>query len=180
MGPHDFDPEAVFAAFGARFGVLTAPFSRHRRVGEFFSDSSALPPGVAPSPVRTTYPVHVAIRHDLPAGGCVDIVTHRRSALGTSLTEHMWWSLVTLRLQTQGLPHATDRDVWAHAVAFRPQPPVQADCPVTLDGAALHWSFMVDEDLAVCGAESGGQTLLAAVCPVQLLGQLTIEMVPAA
>ena len=169
----------VFAAFGARFGVLEVPDSRLRHVGEFFSDSSAPPVGALPSG-GTLYPVYLTVRHHLASGGLVDVSTRRRSALDVDLAEHMWWSLINLRIAAEDRLTGTDRIEWARDVALQPRPAMRGDCRMLVDGAEARWELMVDGDLAVCGSDRAGQSLLAAVCPVDIVGRLAITTLPAA
>jgi hypothetical protein len=182
MGPFDFDPEVVFAAFGARFGVLEVPASRRRHVAEIFSDSSVPPIGTDPSQAAsgTGYPVYVTLRHDLADGGRVEVATRRRSAIHTDVAEHMWLSLINFRIAAEDRPPGLDRVGWVRDVALKPQPATRGESRVLVDGEEARWQVMVDGELAVCGAEGGGQTLLAAVCPVDLVDQLAIVTLPAA
>src|SRR5436305_3945825 len=68
-----FDPVAISLAFDGRFCMLADTMGGNRYVVELFSDSSATS-GDVPQPVRVT------IRHDLPGGTVVDVVTQHAAA----------------------------------------------------------------------------------------------------
>ena len=87
--------------------------------------------------------------------------------------------LINLRIAAEDRLTGTDRISWARDVALRSPPATPDECPMLVDGQETRWQLMVDGDLAVCGSDGSGQTLLAAVCPVNLVGRLAIATLPA-
>lgn len=168
FGRDDFDPGAVYAAFGAPFGLLAAPDVRHRYVITFFSDSS--PSGTPVPDAGPVVPVRVTVRHDLAGGAAVDVSTRRAHGADVDLLEHMWWSVVEHRLAVP--PDGVDIDglrEWAAEISLREPPPEGAAAAWQIDGAPTPCRTLVDDDLVVHGStvEDG---LVAVVSPTSADG----------
>jgi hypothetical protein len=175
FGPDDFDPGAVSARFGAQFGTLAAPPFQSRCVAQFFSDSGAVA-GQQPVP-SPLLPVTVTVRHRIEPGVDVDVVTRHRYPDGTDLADHMWWSLVDLRIANAIASGPTDPAAVAHEIALRARPAASASHETTVDGESRRFMLIVDDELAACGVELE-DAYVAAVAPSALVDLVAIRLDP--
>jgi len=168
-----FDPVAISVAFAGRFCMLADAMGGNRYVAELFSDSSATS-GDLPHPVRVT------IRHELPDGTVVDVVTQHAAAEDISPAEFERGCLLAARLAHRPAEFTGEPWEWGRQVLSGPQPDTGrgADCLMTLDGAVERWTVVAQGGWTVRRLVTG-DALLAVVLRDGPAPELALATVPA-